>query len=272
MCAAPFFEEDMMIKKLAASALVAVGLASAMAMAQAESPEPGTQPKQPIIQAAPTPATPPGRIAEPKLESPAPAVSAAEKRFMEEAARANMEEMDLGKLAKDHAQNEDVKKFGQRMMEDHAKVNDELKTLAEKKGITLPKELARAEQSNEERLSKLTGPQFDKQYVSQMLMDHRKDIAEFQRQAASAKDPDVKQFAQKTLPALQEHERVVANLARETVKEGAAAPIAPTPQGQPAMTPPVNAAPKTTPPSNTPTPADPNAPPSGVRGGEHPAP
>lgn len=263
-----------MMKKLAASAIVAVGLASAMAMAQTESPEPGAQPSQPSTQPSQpktqtAPSTAPGHITEPKPQASAPAVSATEKRFLEDVARGNMEEIELGKLAKEHAQNEDVKKFGKRMMDDHEKVNDELRTLADKKGITLPKELPHTEQSNEDRLSKLNGPQFDKQYVSQMLMDHRKDIAEFQRQAASAKDPDVKQFAQKTLPALQEHERLVANLARETVKEGASTPA---PQGQPAMTPPVNAAPKTTPPSNAPSPAEPNAPPSGVHGGEHQAP
>ena len=201
-----------MIKRLAASALVAAGFASAAAMAQEAPAEPGTI-TTPVTKPAPDKAAPPAE----KASAP---VTAAEKHFMETAARGNMEAIELARLAKEHAQSDDVKKLGQQLLDEHTKVGDDLKALAEKKGVELPKELPRADQSMEARLSKLSGAQFDKQYLTQMLSDHKKDISEFQHLATAAKDPDVKQFAQKTLPVLEEHERIVANLTREAAKEG----------------------------------------------------
>jgi putative membrane protein len=91
------------------------------------------------------------------------------------------------------------------MVTDHGKANDELKTLAQNKNITLPTELDPHEKAVRDRLSKLSGPSFDRAYMQAMLADHRKDVNEFRRESTSGKDPDIKAFASKTLPTLEEH-------------------------------------------------------------------
>lgn len=129
----------------------------------------------------------------------------ADASFVHEAAIGGLAEVELGRLATQNASSDDVKQFGQRMVDDHGKANDELKALAAKKGITLPTELDQKHQALRDRLAKQQGAAFDKAYMSEMLSDHQKDVAAFQREAKSGSDPDVKAWAQKTLPTLQEH-------------------------------------------------------------------
>jgi putative membrane protein len=132
-------------------------------------------------------------------------VAAMDKRFVTKAAEGGMAEVELGNLAKDKAQSDDVKKFAQRMVDDHSKANDQLKSLAQQKNITLPTSLPAKEQALKDRLSKLSGEQFDHAYMQHMVMDHKKDVAEFKKASTSAKDNDIKQFASSTLPTLQDH-------------------------------------------------------------------
>jgi putative membrane protein len=120
-------------------------------------------------------------------------------------AKGGMAEVELGKLATEKAASDEVKKFGQRMVDDHSKANDDLKTLAQNKKITLPADMDPKEKALRDRLSKLSGAAFDRAYMQAMLADHRQDVAEFRKEANSGKDPDVKAFAAKTLPTLEEH-------------------------------------------------------------------
>jgi putative membrane protein len=131
--------------------------------------------------------------------------------FVHEAAMGGMAEVELGRLATQNASSDDVKQFGQRMVEDHGKANDELKALAGKKNITLPAALDQKHQALRDRLAKQQGAAFDTAYMSEMVSDHQKDVAAFQREAGRGADSDVKAWAQKTLPTLQEH----LKLARE---------------------------------------------------------
>lgn len=132
--------------------------------------------------------------------------------FMTEAAIGGMAEVELGKLASTKAQNADVKKFAQMMVADHGKANTELKALATKKGVTLPTELDAKHKSTMTELQGLSGAAFDKAYIAGQLADHEKTVKMFQAQAQNATDPDVKAFAAKTLPTLQEHLEMVRNL------------------------------------------------------------
>jgi len=125
--------------------------------------------------------------------------------FVMKAARGGMAEVELGKLAVDKAASDEVKKFGQRMVDDHSKAGDELKTLAQNKHITLPATIGAEEQALHDRLAKLSGAAFDRAYMQAMLTDHRKDVNEFRVEAKSGKDGDVKGWAAKTLPTLEEH-------------------------------------------------------------------
>ncbi|MGH9528695.1 MAG: DUF4142 domain-containing protein [Terriglobales bacterium] len=116
-----------------------------------------------------------------------------------------MAEVEFGKLATDRASSEDVKKFGQRMVDDHTKANDKLKQVAKNEGITLPDDLNAKDKATKARLEKLSGKQFDRAYMNDMVKDHIQDVAEFNRESKMAKDPDVKNFASQTLPTLQDH-------------------------------------------------------------------
>lgn len=129
----------------------------------------------------------------------------ADRKFVEDAARGGMAEVQLGQLAAQKAQSPDVKKFGQRMVDDHGKANDQLKQIAANKGVELPADLDRSAKREHDKLSKLNGADFDREYMKHMVSDHRKDVKDFEKEAKSAKDADIRNFASSTLPTLQEH-------------------------------------------------------------------
>jgi len=125
--------------------------------------------------------------------------------FADKAAQGGMAEVKLGELAKEKASSQAVKDFGQRMVHDHTRINDDLKSLASKKGITLPTSLDSKDQTTYDRLNNLSGTAFDKAYMRDMVSDHRADINEFKREANDGTDPDMKAFATRALPILEEH-------------------------------------------------------------------
>lgn len=125
--------------------------------------------------------------------------------FMKEAAVGGMAEVEMGKLAATKAANPDVKKFAQMMVDDHTKANNDLKALAAKKGMTLPTDLDSSHKSTMDDLREQAGADFDKAYVEEMVDDHEEDVSKFEDEAKNATDPDVRAFAQKTLPVLQKH-------------------------------------------------------------------
>src|ERR1044071_6934090 len=120
-------------------------------------------------------------------------ISAKVKTFMKKAAKGGTMEVAMGQVAEQKGQSEDVKSFGKRMVTDHSKANDELKSIAAKKGVQLP---------TKEHTSKWTS---DKAYIDMMVQDHEKDLAEFKEEATSGSDPDVKKFADDTSKVIQEH-------------------------------------------------------------------
>jgi putative membrane protein len=143
--------------------------------------------------------------AQDKASSAAATLAAGDKAFVKEAAIGGMAEVDLGTLAKEKASSPDVKQFGDRMVTDHSKANDELKQWAQQKNVTLPAELDAKHKATHERLAKLSGAAFDKAYMADMVEDHVKDVAAFKKASTAAKDPDLKAFVTKTLPTLEDH-------------------------------------------------------------------
>ena len=135
-----------------------------------------------------------------------------DKKFVKDAAMGGMAEVELGKLATQKAANEDVKQFGQRMIDDHTKANDQLKEVASKDNIQVPATLDKKYQEQIDKLSKLSGAAFDKAYVKDELKDHKNDIKDFQAEAQGGSDPNVKAFASNTLPVLQQHLQLAENL------------------------------------------------------------
>ncbi len=137
-----------------------------------------------------------------------------DKKFVKEAALGGLTEVQLGKLAAQKASRDDVKQFGQKMVDDHTKANDQLKEIASKDGVTVPDALDAKHQARVEKLSKLSGPEFDKAYVKDQLKDHETDVKEFQTEAQNGTDPNIKSFASSTLPILQEHLTMVKSLSQ----------------------------------------------------------
>jgi putative membrane protein len=127
-------------------------------------------------------------------------LSAADKTFMMNAAKGGMMEVEWGKLAAQNGQNADVKKFGNRMVTDHSKANSELMALAKEEGVTLPGAKSPGKWKS------------DKDYMDMMVKDHQADLAEFQKQAQSGTDPDLKAFAAKYSKVVQQH----LDLAKQT--------------------------------------------------------
>jgi putative membrane protein len=149
--------------------------------------------------------------------SQAASQSNADHQFVMEAAQGGMAEVELGQLASEKAQSSDVKQFAQRMVTDHGKANDELKTLAQSKNITLPTDVGAKHKATKDKLSKMSGAAFDRAYMQEMVTDHRKDVSEFEKESKSGKDPDVKAFAAKTLPTLHEHMQMAESASRSAV-------------------------------------------------------
>jgi putative membrane protein len=151
-------------------------------------------------------------------------VSRSDQKFIKDAAAGGMMEVELGKIAADKATNDKVKEFGRRMQEDHSKANDELKKIAAEKGVEIPTALEGKHKKTVDRLSKLSGEEFDRQYMRAMVDDHKEDLQKFQREADKGNDPAVKQFASKHVPVLKKH----LELAQTTNKELRATSKSPT--------------------------------------------
>lgn len=151
-------------------------------------------------------------------------LSAADMHFVKEAAAGGMAEVELGQLATEKASSPDVKKFGQRMVDDHSKANDQLKQIAVDEGVPLPAKLSAKDQATKDRLSKLSGDAFDKAYMSDMVNDHKTDIAAFRNESKTGKDPQVKSFAADTLPTLEDHLKNAQKVAPEVERSAMQAP------------------------------------------------
>jgi putative membrane protein len=140
-------------------------------------------------------------------------LSADDKDFATKAAQGNMAEVNGGTMASTKGTSPDVKNFGNRMVNDHGKALDELKQLAQTKGITLPADVNADQKAEADKLSKLSGKDFDKEYTDAMVKDHEEDVAEFDKASKNAQDPDLKAWAAKVLPIIQDHLKMAKEMA-----------------------------------------------------------
>src|SRR5262245_23090981 len=140
-----------------------------------------------------------------------------EQRFMTDVANVGMAEVELGKLATEKASNEQVKKFGQRMVDDHTKAGDELKSIAQTKNITWPTELDAKHKAVHDRLMKLSGESFDRAYMQEMVSGHQKAVSTLKTESTKGKDPEIKAWAAKTLPTIEDHLKEARDVSRGVV-------------------------------------------------------
>jgi putative membrane protein len=128
-----------------------------------------------------------------------------DQQFARDAAMGGMTEVELGRLATQRASRDSVRDFGQRMVTDHGALNAELIPIAQHKGISVPAALDGLHQQIKDRLSSVPGAAFDRAYMQEMLADHTRDVQHFEDEAQMGTDPELKAFAARALPVIQQH-------------------------------------------------------------------
>jgi Predicted outer membrane protein len=121
------------------------------------------------------------------------------------AAQGGMTEVKLGEAAAQKASQPNIKQFGTMMVSDHGKANIKLQAIAAKNGVTLPSKLDATHKEKVDQISKLSGQDFDKAYVSEMVKDHEKVAAEFEKASKTPQNAELKRFAANTLPVIKHH-------------------------------------------------------------------
>jgi putative membrane protein len=153
----------------------------------------------------------PGRAA---ATSAKDALDQEDRTFLGEAAIGGMAEVELSKIAQKSA-NADVKRFAERMIEDHTRANEQLASIAAGLGVEMPKTLDSEHERMRAKLQALHGKAFDDQYMHDMVEDHDKAVRLFQQEERSGHNTELKQFAQGTLPTLEEHQKMALELSRK---------------------------------------------------------
>lgn len=135
----------------------------------------------------------------------ASSLSAADRNFVAQAAYGSLAEITLGRTAERQAGSAEVREFGRMMVADHARMTQELVDLATDKGMAPPTAPDPGRQAVAEMLGELSGPAFDRQYVPQQIAEHEVALTLFQREAQSGQDPDVRAFAARHAPTVEQH-------------------------------------------------------------------
>ena len=135
-----------------------------------------------------------------------------DKMFLRKAAQGGLAEVKLGALAAEKAGSDDVKQFGQRMVTDHTRLNETMKPIADTMGVMVPTKLNKMDQAEYDKLSGMSGDEFDKEYLAFMTRDHHQDMKEFEAEANSAGDPALKDAAATGLRVIARHTRMVEKL------------------------------------------------------------
>jgi len=155
----------------------------------------------------------PGQAPLPREAAAQAGAKAGDQTFVMQALMAGMAEVEHGKLASQKATNPKVKAFGEQMVTDHSKAGDELKTIASLKQITVP--MGPKHQAAHGKLMKVSGAEFDRAYMTDMVMGHQEAVNDFTAEANSGADPQVKAFAMKTLPTIQGHLKMAQELQKQ---------------------------------------------------------
>jgi putative membrane protein len=124
--------------------------------------------------------------------------------FVQEAGVGGLAEVEMGRLAVQKAKDDRVRQFGQKMIDDHSKANDQLKQAASQEGLSVPSAVDEKHKATMARLEKLSGAQFDSAYAKEMVKDHKEDVKLFEKESTAGSSA-VQKFAAETLPTLKNH-------------------------------------------------------------------
>lgn len=149
------------------------------------------------------------------LATPLAAAEGGDAKFLKEAITGDNSETMLGKLAQDKGKSQGVRDFGKTLSTDHADAKEKAVTLAKSMDVSPPTEAAPEAQKEEKKLSGMSGDAFDQEFVNYMIDDHKKDIAEFSKEAKNSKNEKVAQLAKDTLPTLKKHLDIAISLHKE---------------------------------------------------------
>jgi putative membrane protein len=136
----------------------------------------------------------------------------ADRNFARAAAAGGLAEVELGRLADHNGRSPEARRFGQRMVEDHTKANNQLKGLAAAANIPLPNALGPEDQAMRERLDKMQGDAFDRDYIRGQISAHQETVQLFEYEIGSGQDLQLKNFASQTLPVVMRHLEMAQNI------------------------------------------------------------
>lgn len=144
--------------------------------------------------------------------------------FLVRAAQLNAAEIAAGRIAVERASNPEVRQYGQQMIEDHTRANQELMRLAERKGVSLPTQPDEMHRTVANHLEQLDGDQFDREYISAMVADHAMALSMMQDRARLTQDPEIRDFADRQVPIFHEHLQMAQDLNRSIGAGSTSAP------------------------------------------------
>jgi putative membrane protein len=137
-------------------------------------------------------------------------VSKVDDSFLKQAMQGDMAEVKLGQLAQQKGANDKVKQFGQMLESDHSQNLEKAKSVAQEIGMTPPDSVDAEQKATYDKMNKLSGQQFDKEFAQHMVQDHRKDISKFEQEGK--RSGSIASFAQETLPVLKKHLEMAESL------------------------------------------------------------
>jgi putative membrane protein len=186
-------------------------LTAAAAIAQGQQPGTGAQP---MPNQQPQQQTTPGGPGGLNGVSTANAVAPGDQMFVESIFKSDATEVQLGQLAQQKSQSDDVKQLGQRMVQNRTRLDEQLKPIADRLEVTKPKEPSKKDKQLIAKLESLTGPQFDEEYLKAVVKDNRQDVKDFNTEAQSAQDPNLQQAAKMDAPVLTQHLQLAEQVAQ----------------------------------------------------------
>lgn len=139
----------------------------------------------------------------------------AEKAFVSKGLEGDQTEVELGQVAEQKSESNDVKQLARKIVADHSQMDEKwFKPLAKQLGVSEPKGPSKKDKKMTEKMQALSGPDFDTQYLTMMIKDHQKDLKNFQDEAKVAQNPNVKQVAEQGATVISQHLQLLEQVAK----------------------------------------------------------
>ncbi|MGB8539283.1 MAG: DUF4142 domain-containing protein [Acidobacteriaceae bacterium] len=138
-----------------------------------------------------------------------------DKVFVSKALQGGMAEVQLGQLTLQKSNNDQVKQFAQRMIDDHTKLGEQMKPVAQQLGVSDPTGVSKKDKATMAKLQGLSGPAYDEAYIRDMVKDHKQDLSEFQTEASSGQDQTVKDAANQGSKVIAQHLQMIQQIAKD---------------------------------------------------------